>query len=102
MATTITATVRGGRLEVAEPINLPDGTELLIPLPNIPNEGPMPPDEIARRLAAMDQMIPFELSDAERAAWETERQARKAQEKAQFAEQSERLRRMWDDPLPPR
>ncbi len=31
---TIKATVRGGRLEVDEPINLPDGTELLIPLPN--------------------------------------------------------------------
>ncbi len=31
---TIKATVRGGRLEVDQPINLPDGTELLIPLPN--------------------------------------------------------------------
>src|SRR5437870_2537594 len=36
--TTIKATVRGGRLEVQEPINLPDGTELLIPLPNGPGQ----------------------------------------------------------------
>ena len=79
--TTITATVRGGRLEVAEPINLPDGTELRIPLPGAPDEGPMSPDEIARVLAAMDQMIPFDLTDAERSAWEAERQARKGREK---------------------
>jgi hypothetical protein len=35
---TIKATVRGGRLEVEEPIDLPDGTELLIPLPNGPGQ----------------------------------------------------------------
>jgi hypothetical protein len=39
--TTIKATVRGGRLEVDEPINLPDGTELVIPLP----DGPGPTEE---------------------------------------------------------
>lgn len=88
MATTITATVRGGRLELAEPIDLPDGTELRIPLPD---DGPPSPDEIARLLAAMEQMIPFELSDAERAAWEAERQARKEREKAAFAAEGERL-----------
>jgi hypothetical protein len=99
---TIKATVRGGRLEVDEPINLPDGTELEIPLPDDGDEGPMPPNEIARVLAAMDRIEPLDLTDAERAAWATERAARKAREKAEFAEQSEKLRRMWDDPVPPR
>ncbi len=99
---TIKATVRGGRLEVDEPINLPDGTELEISLPDDGGDGPMTADEVARVLAAMDRMIPFELSDGERAAWEAERAAWKAREKAAFAEQGEKLRRMWDDPIPPR
>jgi hypothetical protein len=32
--TTITAIVRNGKLETAEPIDLPDGTELAVPVPN--------------------------------------------------------------------
>lgn len=100
--TTITATVRGGRLEVAEPIDLPDGTELQIPLPGAADDGPMSPDEIARVVAAMGRMVSFDLTDAERAAWEAERQARKEREKAAFVAEGEKLRRMWDDPLPPR
>jgi hypothetical protein len=55
----------------------------------------MSPEEIARTLAAMDQMAPFEMTDAERAAWEAERQSRKDRDKAQFAEHAEKLRRMW-------
>jgi hypothetical protein len=78
----IKAIVRGGRIELEEPLNLPDGTELLIPLPNGSTErndedGPMSPEEIDRVLAAMEQIQPFDMTDAERAAWETERQARK-------------------------
>lgn len=99
--TTITATVRGGRLEVAEPVNLPDGTELRVQLPDVGSDAPLPADEIARVLAAMDRVEPFDWSAAERAAWEAERVAQKAREKAQFAEQSERLRRLWDAPVPP-
>jgi hypothetical protein len=34
--TTITAIVRNGRIEVDEPIDLPDGTELTIPIPHLP------------------------------------------------------------------
>ena len=103
----IKAIVRGGRIEVDEPLNLPDGTELLIPLPNGAVEtkdenGPMSPEEIARVLAAMEQIQPFDLTPAERASWEAERQAHKAWEIAHFAEHGEKLRRMWDDPIPPR
>ncbi len=99
---TITATVRGGRIEVDEPIDLPDGTELRIPLPDSGDDEPMAPGEIARVLAAMDRIEAFDLTDAERAAWEAERQAQKAREKVAFAEQGEKLRGMWDDPIPPR
>src|SRR6266436_3299844 len=34
--TTIKAIIRNGRIEVEEPIDLPDGTELTIPIPALP------------------------------------------------------------------
>ncbi len=55
----------------------------------------LPAEEIARILAAMDMIEPFEMIDIERAAWEAERQSRKELDKAEFAERVERLRRMW-------
>jgi hypothetical protein len=103
----IKAIVRGGRIELDQPLNLPDGTELLIPLPNGSRETkdadvPMSPEERDRVLAAMEQIQPFDLTADERAAWEAERRARKDWEKAHFAEHGEKLRRMWDVPIPPR
>src|SRR5437879_2460260 len=56
----------------------------------------MSPEEIAKLLAVMDQLEPLELTDAERAAWEAERQARKTWEKAHFAEQANKLQSMWE------
>jgi hypothetical protein len=98
--TTIKATVRNGRIEVDEPLNLPDGTELLIPLPNGTEEGeedrPMTPDEIARVLTAIDRVEPFVWTEEERAAWETERLARKEWEKVHFNEHADKLRRLWE------
>jgi hypothetical protein len=95
----IKGTVKGGRLEVDVPRDWPDGTEVGIQ----PLEAPTGLDaealaaaEIARTLAALDRVEPFEMSDAEQAAWEAERRANREREKAQFAERSERLQRMWD------
>jgi len=56
----------------------------------------MTPDEIARTLAAMDAVQPFEISDQERAAIEMDRQARRDWEKARFNEHAERLRGIWE------
>jgi hypothetical protein len=53
---------------------------------------PMSPEEIARTLAAMENVEPLDLTEEERAAWEAERQARKQLEKAHFAEHAEKLR----------
>lgn len=76
----IKGVIRNGRVEVDEPVNLPDGSEVTITgrangkfvgLPD--NDRPMTPDEIARTLAAMEKVEPFELTDEERAAadaWE--------------------------------
>lgn len=75
--TTIRATVRGGKLELERPIDLPDGTELLIPVPDATvDEGPMSADEIARVLAAIDRMIPFDFTPEEEARLEADRQGR--------------------------
>jgi hypothetical protein len=90
--TTIKAIVRDGRLEVDEPLDLPDGTVLQIPVPGDAErtaDGPMSADEIRQVLAAMDRMQPLQMTDTELAAWEVDRQARKAQAKAHFHEQTE-------------
>jgi hypothetical protein len=96
----IRATVRNGRIEPDEPLNLPDGTELLIPVPDSPSgragDEPMSPEEIERVLAAMDRMESLQMTDAELAAWEADRRARKEREKALFFEHAEKLQRMWE------
>ena len=54
------------------------------------------PADIARLLALLDQVEPFDMTDAESAAWEADRQARKEFDKAQFAEHADQLRSMWE------
>ena len=72
--------VRNGRVEVTEPINLPDGSEVTITghahgkfVGLADNDQPMTPSEIAETLAAMDRVEPFDMADEELAsadAWE--------------------------------
>jgi hypothetical protein len=95
--------IRHGQVVVTEPINLPDGSEVTItgyPRGQFPgkedNDRPPTAEEIAASLAAMQKIEPFVWTDEERSAWEAERRARKEWEKANFAEQGERLRRMWE------
>ena len=97
--TMIKAVVRGGRIEVDEPLDLPDGTVLQIPVPGDAErtaDDAMSAEEIQRVLAAMDRMEPLQMSDAELAAWEADRQARREREKALFLERAEKLQRMWE------
>jgi hypothetical protein len=100
--TTMTATVRDGRLELPLPIDLPDGTEIEIRLPERTasaadqDDVPMTPEEIARTLAAMEKVEPLERSDEELAALEANRQARKEWEKARFEVHAEKLERIWE------
>jgi hypothetical protein len=96
---TLKGIIRNGQVIVLGPTDLPDGTEveiLPVGLPSVDDQGQMTPDEIARTLAAMDKIEPFELTDAERAAIEADRQARKEWEKAHFDEHADRLRRIWE------
>ena len=63
-----------GRVEVAEPIDLPDGTEVVVTTTaGIADDGPVPPEEIAHVLAAMWRMQPLDIPDdvaADLDAWE--------------------------------
>lgn len=74
--TMIKAVVRNGRLETEEPIDLPDGTELLIPLSNatIDDEDGWDntPEGIADWLKWYDSLQPLKITAAEEAdteAW---------------------------------
>jgi hypothetical protein len=93
--------IRGGQVIVDVPIELPDGSEVTIAgIPkdqSLGNESSdeMTPEEIVATLAAMDRLIPFEMTPEEEAAWAAERLERKDWEKAHFAEHAEKLRRMW-------
>lgn len=96
--TTIKATVSGGRLELNVPMDWPDGTEVEIHPVHGSTHGDdetLSAEQIARTLAAMDQVVPFEMTEAECAAWEAERQARKDREKAEFLQNAEQFRKMW-------
>ncbi len=94
------AVIRGGRVEVSEPIDLPDGSEVAVSLVSTMNpdaaDDDMSAEEIADVLTAMDHMEPLELTDEERSAWEAERQACKEWEKSQFVERAEKLRRSFE------
>jgi len=69
-----------GRVEVAEPIDLPDGSEVTITgkangklRTSADGDRPMNSDEISATLAAMNKVEPFDMTDEERAradAWE--------------------------------
>jgi hypothetical protein len=96
---TLKGIIRNGQVIVIGPTDLPDGTEveiLPVSLSALDDGGQVSPDEIARTLAAMEKMEPFEMTDGERAAIEADRQARKEWEKAHFDEHGDRLRSIWE------
>jgi hypothetical protein len=96
----IQVTVKDGRLELQVPPDWPDGITVEIhPVgqpPALDDEGPLPPEEIARFLALMDQAEALVMTDEERRAWEADRRARKDWEKAHFDEHADKLRRIWE------
>lgn len=56
--------IRNGRVEVDEPIDLPEGTEVVVaPGATGRDDGPVPPEEIARVLAAMQRLQPLDIPD---------------------------------------
>jgi hypothetical protein len=78
MAVTIVRTViHDRRIEVPAREDLADGTEVVLTIGTgvgvVDDDGPMPPEEIARVLAAMGRLQPLEIPDdvaADLDAWE--------------------------------
>ncbi len=61
--TVMKTTVRNGRIDVPAPSGLPDGTEVLLTIgTDQSEEEPVPPEEIARILAAMRKLEPLDIS----------------------------------------
>jgi hypothetical protein len=98
--TSIKAVVRNGRIETEGPLDLPEGTELLIPLPGVSQDEEdgwdNSPEGIAAWLKWYDSLEPLIFTDEERAAWKADRQARKEWEIAHFDEYTEKLRKVWE------
>jgi hypothetical protein len=73
--TTVRTVIHDRRIEVPAPEDLPDGTEVVLTIGTdvADPDGPISSEEIARILAAMDQMQPLEIPDdvvADLDAWE--------------------------------
>lgn len=66
--------IREGRVEVDGPIDLPEGTEVVVaPEASGREDGPVPPEEIAFVLAAMQRLRPLSIPDevgSDLDAWE--------------------------------
>jgi hypothetical protein len=69
---------------------------LAVGLSALDDPGQVTPDEVARTLAGLERIERFEMTDAERAAIEADRLARKEWDKSHFDEHGERLRRIWE------
>lgn len=100
--TTIKAVVRGGRLETSEPIDLPDGTELTIPVPSQPpalgirdEDWSDSPDAIEAWIRWYDSLEPLEFTAEERAAWAAARKDDRAFEMAQWEKRSEQIEELF-------
>ena len=74
MSLLLKGVIRNGRIEVEGPIDLPEGTEVTVAAQaNTEDDGPVPPEEIARVLLAMKQLLPLEIDEASAAgldSWE--------------------------------
>jgi len=96
---TIKGFIQNGQVVLPRPAELPDGTEVQIlsvnGMESQDKDQPQNPEEIARVLALMDQVQPFEMTEQERAAWQADRQARQQWETTHFNEHSDKLKKIW-------
>jgi hypothetical protein len=96
----IKAKVRNGRIETEFPLNLPDGTELLV-LASVADDDAEEgwdntPEGIAAWLKWYDSLEPLLFTIEERDAWRKDQEARKEWELAHADEREEKLRRLWE------
>jgi hypothetical protein len=94
---------RNGQFVVPAAPDWPDGCEVLIePVQEAASAGmreedwPSTPEALAALLERWDRREPPVLTEEERAEWEAIRRDEKERDKARFAEDAERLRRVWE------
>ena len=97
---TFKAFIRNGRVEPDAPLNLPEGTELLI-LPTAEREETGAdwddtPEGIAAWLKSYDALQPMLFTAEEREALIKDQAARKEWESAQDEQRNKRLRDLWE------
>lgn len=63
--TTIRTIVQNRRIEVAAPIEIPDGTEVTLTIAEDRDDGPLAPEEISRVLLAMKELEPWDIPPSE-------------------------------------
>jgi hypothetical protein len=61
--TTIKATVSNRRIDVPAPSDIPDGTDVLLTITESNEDGPLLPEQIARILAAMQNLDTLDIPE---------------------------------------
>ena len=93
----IKGTYTHGQIILRQPVAWPEGTEVLVEpvteetLGVREEDWPQTPEAIAQHLALMDEMEPLEMSPAEEAGWQADREAQRDYEKARFAERARQI-----------
>jgi hypothetical protein len=98
--TTVKAVVRNGQIELEKPVDLPDGTVLIIPLPDLPGFNGSPdayglPEAAESWIRWYDALEPLEFTPEERAAWDEARQQQKDFELAQWEKNSQQIEKQF-------
>jgi hypothetical protein len=93
--------IQQGQVVVPKPIDLPDGTEVVVSNPTTTEDDSEDgwdnsPEGIAEWLKWYDSLEPLVFTDEERAAWNAARQSQKDWEMDQFDQHAEKLRSMWE------
>jgi hypothetical protein len=103
MMKTILGTVHNGQIVPDQPIEWPEGSRVVIEpaakeetLGIREEDWPTTPEGIAQLLARMDQIEPVEMTPEEEAAWEADRKARRAWEKANFDKRAKKLEDLFE------
>ena len=96
----IRASVRNGRVETDQPLDLPEGTEVLI-LPADQSHDPddhwdNSPEAIAAWLKWYDSLEPLVFTAEERQAWEKDKKTRREWEFSHAEKRDLKLRGMWE------
>src|SRR4051812_12423384 len=93
---TIQATVRNGQLELAHPLDLPDGTGLTIPVPAVESaEAERSQKDIEDWERWYKALEPWSMSDEYRAAWDGMRGEDKKWELSQWEARSKMLENLF-------